>query len=105
MRSSVRVRPVPVYPATSRDLALVVDESVRHQQVLEIVARTAAKELESIALFDIFRGEGIGPGKKSLAYSFRYRSADRTLTDEEANRLHQRVTEALVGGLPAEIRS
>ena len=101
----VRVRPVPVFPAIVRDIALVVDETVRHQQVLEIVAAAAAKDLESVELFDIFRGEGIGAGRKSLAYSFTYRSAERTLTDEEANRLHEAVARALVDRLPAEVRA
>jgi phenylalanyl-tRNA synthetase beta chain len=101
----VRVQPVPVYPATARDLALVVDTAVTHRQVRDIVQSVSPKELENVELFDIFTGEGIGAGKKSLAYSFTYRSGERTLTDEQANRLHDEITDALLSGLKAEIRS
>ena len=98
------VEPVPVYPAVSRDVAMVVASEVTHQAVLDVIEKVAPKELESVRLFDIFTGEGIGSGRKSLAYSCRYRSTGRTLTDEDANRHHDRIKAALRDALNAEIR-
>ena len=71
---------------------------------LKIVASSAPKDLEKVELFDIFSGRGIGDGKKSMAYSFTYRSAERTLTDEEVNRVQTGGTEALVAALDAQVR-
>jgi phenylalanyl-tRNA synthetase beta chain len=96
--------PVPAYPAITRDVSLLLEEHTTHQQVMDVVKKVSPKELETVRLFDIFAGEGISAGKKSLAYSFRYRSAERTLTDEEANRHHDRIKDALRRDLGAEIR-
>ena len=92
------------FPSISRDAALVVDQGVRHEDILKVVKKVAPKELEKIKLFDIFAGEGIGAGKKSLAYSFTYRSLERTLTDEEANRYHELVKNTLRKELSVEVR-
>jgi phenylalanyl-tRNA synthetase beta chain len=97
-------RPVGAYPAVSRDVAMIVDNRVKHEDVVCAIRKAAPKELERIELFDIFTSAEIGAGRKSLAYSLRYRSLDRTLTDEEANRFHDRVKAALRGELSAEIR-
>mgnify|MGYP000723733853 CR=1 FL=1 len=99
-----KVQPVPIYPAVVRDVALVVDETVRHEEVLGIIKKSAPPELTAVELFDIFRGSAIGLGRKSLAYSLTYRSSERTLTDEEANRYHEAVKAALRSELKAEIR-
>jgi phenylalanyl-tRNA synthetase beta chain len=96
--------PLATYPSVGRDMALIVDTSVRHEDILNIVKKVAPKELEQVELFDIFAGEGIGVGKKSMAYSFTYRSLERTLTDEEANRYHERVKDAVKKSLSVEIR-
>ena len=92
------------FPSISRDAALVVDRSIRHDDILNVVKKVAPKELEKIDLFDIFAGEGIGAGKKSMAYSFTYRSLERTLTDDEANRYHESVKNALRKELAVEVR-
>jgi len=97
-------RPVPLYPAVARDIALVVDESVTHARVLEAIAAGAPKELTQACLFDTFRSEGIGKDKKSLAYSLVYRAMDRTLTDEDANAYHEAVKNVLRKKLNAQIR-
>ena len=95
---------VAAYPSVSRDMALVVNQSIRHENIEEIIKKHATKDLESVVLFDIFSGEGIGAGKKSLAYSLTYRSLERTLTDEDANRYHETVKSALKRELEVEIR-
>ena len=80
--------PAPVlsaYPALHQDIALVVDEEVPAEDVRRVVAEGAGELLESVELFDVFRGEQLGEGKKSLALKLLFRAPDRTLTDEEAN--------------------
>ncbi|NLB66067.1 MAG: phenylalanine--tRNA ligase subunit beta [Lentisphaerae bacterium] len=96
--------PPPSYPSIRRDAALIVDGSVRHEQVLEIARRAAPPELEKIELFDIYQGKNLGDGRKSLAYAFTYRSPTGTLTDEAANEFQGRINAALKEQLPAEIR-
>lgn len=101
---SLALKPIPVYPSVSRDVAMVVTEDVTHEDVLRIVKKAAPMELTGVELFDIFRSEQIGVCKKSMAYSLVYRSAERTLTDEDANRYHEAIKEALRKELKAEIR-
>ena len=82
------VLPAPVlssYPALHQDIALVVDEDVPAEEVRAVVEEGAGELLESVELFDVFRGEQLGEGKKSLALKLLFRAPDRTLTDEEAN--------------------
>ena len=98
------LKPAPMFPSVTRDLAMIVDESVSHDEVVQIIQRNAAAELTSVNLFDIFRSEAIGAGRKSLAYSLVYRSSDKTLTDEDANRFHESVKAKLKSELKAEIR-
>ena len=99
------MEPLPVYPSVARDLAIIVEDSVRHQDVLNTVLAAAPGELVDVRLFDIYRGEGVGAGRKSLAYTFTYQSRQRTLTDEDANRLHEKIMQAVVADLKAEIRA
>ena len=93
----------PTYPSTRRDVALIVDSSVKHEQVLKIAKKSAPPELEKIELFDIYEGKNLA-GRKSLAYAFTYRSPKGTLTDAQANAFQQKINDALKKTLPAEIR-
>ena len=70
----------------SRDIALVVDQSVRHEDIVSLIRKADPKDLESFGLFDVYQGKGIEKGKKSLAYNFVYRSAQQTLTDKKVNK-------------------
>lgn len=91
-------RGVPRFPAVLRDLAVVVAEEV---QAAEVVARVGQESLvEAVTLFDVYRGAPVPPGKKSLALAVRYRAAERTLTDAEADAAHARIVERL-GADPA----
>ncbi|MBN1670139.1 MAG: phenylalanine--tRNA ligase subunit beta [Kiritimatiellae bacterium] len=99
-----RLTPVAAYPAVTRDMALIVDIGVRHEQIRQIIAENAPPELETVELFDIFAGKSTAPGRKSLAYSCRYRSQDRTLTDEEVNCYHMAVKKAIKDRLDVDIR-
>lgn len=96
--------PVPAYPAVSRDIAMVIDEGVRHADIIRVIWESAPPELTQVKLFDIYRDKRIGGAMKSVAYSLEYRSLERTLTDGEANGFHARIKDALRSGLKAEIR-
>jgi phenylalanyl-tRNA synthetase beta chain len=98
------LQPVPRFPAISQDMALVVDEDVSAQQVAELIRRAGGALLVGVTLFDVYRGEPIPSGKKSLAYSLTYRHAERTLTDREVAGVHARVAKQLRREIGAQLR-
>jgi len=93
------------YPAALRDLAVVVYEGVTQAEVLETIRRAGRPLLTAVRMFDEYRGEQIAAGKRSLAYALSYAAPDRTLTDKEADRAHNRVIRALQHRLGADLRS
>jgi phenylalanyl-tRNA synthetase beta chain len=97
-------KPLPAFPASARDVAIVVPEATTHDAVLAVVRQAKPANLESVDLFDVFRGRNVLEGHKSMAYSFTYRAADRTLKDEEVNAAHQRVVDAFKTTLKATMR-
>ena len=97
-------KPLPKFPAIERDVAMLVAESVTHAEVLVVVKKTKPANLVDTELFDVFRGQNIPEGQKSLAYSFTYRSAEKTLTDEEVNGAHESLVVAFKEKLGAMIR-
>jgi len=96
--------PPPRFPDTFRDIAMLLDESLETGAVMGCIRENKIKELENIELFDLYTGEGVPSGHKSIAVRLRYRSPDRTLTDEEVNRLHQRIIDNLLKKLKIAIR-
>lgn len=95
---------IPAYPSITRDVAMIVSDSVTHEDIIRVMREAAPPELSAIELFDIFKGPAIGEGRRSVAYSLVYISARRTLTDDEANTYHNSVKGALRKQLSAEIR-
>jgi phenylalanyl-tRNA synthetase beta chain len=71
---------------------------------MQVVKQTKPANLESVVLFDLFRGKNMPAGQKSMAYAFTYRSSERTLTDAEANTAHEKVVKELKEKLNATIR-
>ena len=98
-------KPLPQYPSVRRDVAMIVPEDVTHDAVLQTVRQTKPANLESVELFDVFRGKHVPAGQKSLAYALIYRHAERTLTDTEVNTAHEKVLIRLKQGLGAIIRA
>lgn len=96
--------PIPRYPAVTRDLAIAVDTNMPAGLLEAGIREVAGELLESVDLFDVFTGEQIGEGKKSVAYSLVYRAPDRTLTDEEVHEVQQKVIEHLAELYGAELR-
>ena len=95
--------PVPKFPATIRDIALVVDIKVTHQQIVDIVK--AVSLVTDVKLFDVYVGEQVPAGKKSLAYRITYQSPNRTLTDEEVKKVQQQILKRLTSEVGAVLRS
>ncbi len=83
---AVTARPLPQYPATERDLALLVPDAVAAASVLDVIRDRAGRELEHVELFDVYTGEGVPEGVRSVAFRLRFRSPDRTLKDKEVDR-------------------
>lgn len=97
-------RELPKFPAVVRDVALVVEETVSHAEIVAAIEKNRNKVLERVELFDIYRGSSIPTGKKSMAYSLTFRATDRTLTDTEVNGAHELLKRSLVQTLKCEIR-
>jgi phenylalanyl-tRNA synthetase beta chain len=97
--------PVPEFPPVLEDLALVVDESQPAERIAVLIRQTGGKVIREVRLFDVYRGEKIGPGRKSLAYSITYQAADRTLSDKEVGGIRARILQRLEQELGAVLRS
>jgi phenylalanyl-tRNA synthetase beta chain len=97
--------PVPAYPPILEDLAVVVEEEILAEQVASVIEQAGGGTLQELTLFDVYRGEQIGAGKKSLAYSITYQSQDRTLTDKQVKKIRDRIIRRLEQELGAKLRS
>ena len=93
------------YPTSDVDLAFEVEESVPAAAVATALREAAGDLLVDLALFDVFRSESMGEGKRSLAYTLRFQADDRTLTDGEIAETRQRCIDVVQGALPAVLRS
>ena len=98
-------QPIPKYPASTRDLAVLCDENIYVLQLESCIRKAAKKSLEKLELFDVYRGAQVAEGKKSVAFSLTLRSADHTLTDKEADEIIQNVLAALEAELGAVLRA
>jgi phenylalanyl-tRNA synthetase beta chain len=103
-RAGKEYRAVSRYPASSRDLAVVVPESVPYQCVHEAIVKGAGDLLESASLFDYYQGQPLPAGQKSLAFNIIFRSRERTLRDEEVDERMGQIREHLVKNLAASFR-
>ena len=95
----------PKYPATSRDIALLVKDEVIVKQIEDIIKANGEDLVESYKLFDVYKGSQIAEGYKSIAYSITYRSKDKTLTDDDVNKVHHNIIRELEEKLDAKLRS
>ena len=99
------VEPVPDQPPVLEDLALVVDDDVPAQDVQALIQQTGGKTLRDVRLFDVYRGEQLGEGKKSLAYSLVYQHPEKTLTDKEVLAIRNKIVKRLEKEIGAKLRS
>jgi phenylalanyl-tRNA synthetase beta chain len=97
--------PIPRFPASSRDLAVVVREGLAAGEVLRVLGERAGALAESVELFDRYAGKGVPEGHVSLGFRIVYRKADGTLTDAEVDGLHGRVVEEVTSRFGATVRA
>ena len=96
---------VITYPAVKQDLAFAVDESVVAGDMIAAARKAAGPELRELRVFDVYRGEQVGEGKKSIAFAAAFQSPERTLSDEEAAGIRERIVTALAEQFGAELRA
>lgn len=92
------------FPDSTRDVALLAPDDLPADKLLECIGAVKAREIEQVEIFDLYRGAGIKEGYKSIAIRIRYRSYERTLTDDEIGGIHAKVVAALVNKLNVSIR-
>ena len=97
--------PIPIYPSVNRDLAIVLDADIPASRPIDIIESTEGELVSSLHLFDVYTGEQVPEGKKSLAFAIEYRSTTETLTDEIVDRVHGGILERLEQELGATLRS
>jgi len=97
-----KYQPIPRYPSTSRDIALLVDEQITYQQICDVIQNFPL--VNSVALFDFYIGEQVPAGKKSLAFRIVYQSSRHTLTDSEVDNVQQQILDKLQRDLRATLR-
>ena len=104
-RNNKKYVEVPKFPAVERDIAIVVDENIEVGQIEKVITKKAKKMLESMELFDIYRNEKVlGENKKSVAYALKFRDKNKTLLDEEVNKVMEGIVSELEKDVGAELR-
>ncbi len=101
----IKYKPLPKYPSTTRDIAVVVKEHVLVGEIENIILKHGEGLIEKVELFDIYRGNQVGEGLKSIAFSITYRSYEKTLTDEEVSNTLKNIITDLEESLEAKLRS
>ncbi|MBI4212231.1 MAG: phenylalanine--tRNA ligase subunit beta, partial [Deltaproteobacteria bacterium] len=92
------------FPFVERDLSFLVDENISAKDMLESIRRIAPALMKNVAVFDVYKGKGMVPGKKSLALRVTYASDERTLDHEEVEKTHHMVVSALEKAFHIEVR-
>lgn len=103
-RTDMQYKPLPKFPAISRDIAILVPEDVMVSDIENIIRKAGGGLVEDTKLFDVYTGKQVPEGKKSVAYSIVYRSEQKTLVDEEVNKVHASVIKMLEEKLGAQLR-
>lgn len=101
----IKFTPLDKYPSVSRDIALIVDEELPSKEILSLISKNGNKLIKSLEIFDVYKGEHIEKGKKSIALNIVYQSKDKTLTENEVNEVHNNILEKLEKTLKASLRS
>ena len=104
IKTDIKFKELPKYPAVTRDIAMLVDKTVPVADIENVIKKASGKMLESLQLFDVYEGKQIPEGKKSVAYSAIYRSADRSLTGDEVQKVFDKVVKNLENQIGAQLR-
>ncbi len=101
----LKYHPLPRYPYSERDTALVVDEYLESAEIVALLKSYSSDLIEDVSLFDVYQGKNIPEGKKSIAFSVRYRASDRTLKDEEVDALHDQIIGSVIERTRGQLRT
>ena len=99
-----RFTPLDKYPSIKRDISILVDDSVSASSIYDVIKEEGGSLIKSINIFDLYRGQQIEEGKKSLGYTIEFRSEEKTLKEEEISHIYKDIQEALIKKLGAQIR-
>jgi phenylalanyl-tRNA synthetase beta chain len=99
------IKTIPETPPIYEDIALIVDESVKAETVEALIKQTGGRSVTNVRLFDLYRDEKIGEGKKSLAYALTYQAEDKTMTDADAAAIRNKIVKRLEKEVGAKLRS
>ena len=105
INKKIEYTPLPKFPASTRDFSFVCDDELEVGKIEEVMKKAGGKLAESVKLFDIYRGQQIGEGKKSVSMRVTLRAADRTLTVEEADKISKKILSSLEYQLGITLRS
>ncbi|RFU65944.1 phenylalanine--tRNA ligase subunit beta [Peribacillus glennii] len=101
---AIRYEAIPRFPSITRDIALVVDKETVAGDIQRVIAEAGGKLLKEVGVFDLYEGENMEQGKKSIAFSLKYFDPQRTLTDEEVTKTHDKVLSAVKEKTGAKLR-
>ena len=102
--NNIQYKALPKFPAVTRDMALIANDAVTVGEIEKIIKKCSGKILEDVKLFDVYKGEQIEKGKKSLAFSVIYRADDRTLTDDEISAVFDKTIKQIAEKTGAQLR-
>ncbi len=100
-----RARPISRFPSTTRDIALIIDDQIQVQAVLDLIESQDLDLIENVRIFDVYKGAPVPDDKKSIALRLTYCSHERSLTDEEVNKVHETITRKILDRFKAELPS
>lgn len=100
----IKYKQLPKYPYVERDTAIVVDSSIESSKIIGYLKSYSSDLIEDIAIFDVYQGGSIAEGKKSVAFNVRYRSSERTLTDEEVDVIHKSLVDFILEKTNGQLR-
>jgi len=98
-------QPIPKYPSVARDIAFIVDEDIQAGDIKETIAETGAPLVKNVQVFDVYKGENLPEGKKSIAYSLHYQDTEKTLKDDEVEQSYQHIVSTVNAKFNAYVRS
>lgn len=103
-KKTKKMKPLPKYPSSARDIAIVVDRGIGVGELISVIKKSAGVHCEEVKFFDLYEGEKVGPGEKSVAFRLMLRKPDGTLTQEEINSVVSVVLADLEAKFKAKLR-
>jgi phenylalanyl-tRNA synthetase beta chain len=104
-RGTIKVKPIPRFPAIQRDLSIIVNEEIRWAEIIKAIESKSPSELEDVRFVGIYRGKSIPSGSKSVTLSLRFRDEDGTLTHETVDGFEAEIVRSLNESVSAELRT